>query len=145
MQPELEEIIESLLDTIEPGHMPDETILSLHTIFNTTLIAALDLIDTASVIRHTTSWSRTFYLVHGSTDSYSVFPNLDPQARQHRNTSGVPPFCTCPTFAHIALLSNMQSMCKHLLAVRVAERLGKFVDVSWSENDLAGHLSRINY
>ncbi|KDQ21768.1 hypothetical protein BOTBODRAFT_90062, partial [Botryobasidium botryosum FD-172 SS1] len=82
----------------------------LHTIFDATLVAALDLIDTASVIRHTTSWSRTFYLVHGSTDSYTVFPDLDLQERRYPGAKGVPPFCTCPAFAHIALLSNSQLM-----------------------------------
>jgi len=131
-------LIESLLIQIQPGELSDDSIQALHTIFQGTFIAALDLIDRACVIRYRTPWGRTTYQVRGSTQPYRVFTSDDLSLKPPEAGVTTPdlPFCSCPAFVQYALLSQTQPMCKHVLAVRLAQRLDKFVDRTQIVEDL---------
>ncbi|KAF9510044.1 hypothetical protein BS47DRAFT_106127 [Hydnum rufescens UP504] len=103
-----------------------------------------------------TPWGREEYTVKGASDTYNVILNI-PRPRSyaglHPSTgsmaSGVPSppaFCTCPAFTYTVLLpgsshvsfpgatgtgnSTPHMMCKHILAVRIAQRLDKCVEKS---------------
>ncbi|KIO31238.1 hypothetical protein M407DRAFT_241908 [Tulasnella calospora MUT 4182] len=42
-------------------------------------------------------------------------------------------FCSCPAFAYYVLNSEVRVMCKHILAVKLAFRLQKFIERSRTE------------
>ncbi|KZO98891.1 hypothetical protein CALVIDRAFT_534986 [Calocera viscosa TUFC12733] len=76
-------------------------------------------------------YGRQFYRVHGGKDAddvYTVHSQL---------MSTFSPSCTCPAFAYSVLLSETQLMCKHVLAVRLAERLDKCLVQEGSDDDIA--------
>ncbi|KAI6134494.1 hypothetical protein EDD17DRAFT_1492744, partial [Pisolithus thermaeus] len=101
---------------------------------DTTLVAALDVVDRDRgrelliertlwiVLRYKTPWGRSHYEVFGSTSTcYTVFPRLGFSASMFS-------YCTCPAFAFSVLVSNSHLMCKHVLAVCLAERLSKCIE-----------------
>lgn len=89
---------------------------------DTTLVAALDVVDRDRVLRYKAPWGRSHYEVFGSTSTcYTVFPRLGFSA-------SVFCYCTCPAFAFAVLASNSHLMCKHVLAVYLAERLSKCIE-----------------
>ncbi|EIM82914.1 uncharacterized protein STEHIDRAFT_63693, partial [Stereum hirsutum FP-91666 SS1] len=85
------------------------------------------------VIRYTTTWGHHHYHVHSSTATRTVFPSL-PQS------PATPAFCTCPAFSKAILLMDSHIMCKHVLAVQLADRLGKFVEKQVGPDDFVALL-----
>ncbi|KAG9014701.1 hypothetical protein FRB94_010548 [Tulasnella sp. JGI-2019a] len=108
-------------------------------------VSHLPTIPTIPVIRYQTAWGRTTYEVRGSTKSYRVFtpdglklPATQALTELPRMCTAPPmtSFCSCPAFANYVLNAKTQLMCKHLLAVRLAERMDMFVDRTRTEEDL---------
>ncbi|KAH8119556.1 hypothetical protein DFH11DRAFT_1849314 [Phellopilus nigrolimitatus] len=119
----IQNLLDILLDEIHAessNDLSEDSIQKLRHFFpDNLLLAALDLIDRERVMRLKTQWGRSFYEVHGSTSAYTVQPDLP---------SHMPAYCSCPSFAFSVLLSEDQLMCKHLLAVKLAQRLNKCVE-----------------
>ncbi|KAH8119572.1 Alpha/Beta hydrolase protein [Phellopilus nigrolimitatus] len=80
-----------------------------------------------TVMHLKTQWGHSFYEVHGSTSAYTVQPDLLP----HK-----PAYCSCPSFAFSVILSEDQLMCKHLLAVQLAQRLSKCAERNITDGDI---------
>ncbi|KAH9979059.1 hypothetical protein BGW80DRAFT_1282704 [Lactifluus volemus] len=131
-------ILQAILETIEPGNLPDEAVEKLGVLFSEQLLlAALDLIDRDCVVDYISPWGRSHTCVLGMTGSYTVFPSL------HRSCS-IPSFCTCPAFAYTVLISHSQIVCKHVLATLIAQRLSKCVVREMSQGDFVSILARQN-
>ncbi|KAF8844364.1 hypothetical protein BDN67DRAFT_895286, partial [Paxillus ammoniavirescens] len=113
----------------------EEGIDKLRTLFpDTTIVAALDLVDRDSVLKYRTPWARCHYEVFSSTATYSVFPRLG-------CSTSVSSYCTCPAFAFAVLMSGSHLMCKHVLAVCLAEQLSRCVERPISDQDLIARLT----
>ncbi|KAH9027733.1 hypothetical protein EDB85DRAFT_1974243 [Lactarius pseudohatsudake] len=131
-------VLNTILETIEPGNLSDEAVEKLGVLFSDQLLlAALDLIDRDCVIKYVSPWGRHHFSVLGMTDSYTVFPSL------HRSCS-VLHFCTCPAFAYAVLISQSQMACKHVLATLIAERLSKCVVREMGKDEFVAFLVRQN-
>ncbi|KAN0135400.1 hypothetical protein V8E53_006679 [Lactarius tabidus] len=129
-------VLHTILETIEPGNLSDETVEKLGVLFSDQLLlAALDLIDRDCVIKYISPWGRHHFSVTGMTDSYTVFPTL------HRSCS-IPHFCTCPAFAYAVLISQSQLTCKHVLATLIADRLSKCVKREMGKDEFVSLLAR---
>ncbi|TDL24256.1 hypothetical protein BD410DRAFT_767446 [Rickenella mellea] len=114
--------------------MTDDFLQKLRHIFpDTLIIAALDLVDRERVIKLQSSWGRTFFEVLGSTGSYTVHPLLP---------SATPVYCNCPSFTVSVLLSEDLLMCKHVLAVHVAQRLERCSERKIALEDLPSVVAR---
>jgi len=128
---DLVRICEATIESVQPGILSDDSLQKLRIIFPDTLIlAALDLVDTQSVIQYVAPWGRTHYEVLGSTSTYTVFP-ISPT-----------PYCNCPSFAYAVLMHQSQLMCKHVLATRLALRMSRCVVRKVSRDELTSIIVR---
>ena len=101
------------------------------------------------VIKYTTLWGRSHYEVLGSTATYTVFPQVSPT-----HNPAISAYCTCPAFTYAVLISESHMMvcvlpcpwlslfwtglkCKHILATRLAEQVGRCLVRPISTDDLA--------
>ncbi|KAI5120313.1 hypothetical protein M0805_005817 [Coniferiporia weirii] len=124
----LDTLLEELGVNSEPGDVSDDDIQKLlHFFPEKLLLAAFDLVDRERVMHLKTTWGRSFYEVHGLTSTYTVQPDLPPR---------MPAYCSCPAFAFSVLLAEEHLMCKHVLAVKLAQRLNKCVERNISEEGL---------
>ncbi|KAL1744770.1 hypothetical protein HDZ31DRAFT_37800, partial [Schizophyllum fasciatum] len=97
----------------------DAVLEQLYLVFSEPLLlAALDLIDEECIVKTATPWGHTEYSVNASSSAstYLVFLALENARRPH--------ICTCPAYALSVLLNDTHITCKHILAVRISERLG---------------------
>jgi len=134
--PHSSELLLLAIESIQPDNY-DDALEKLRFFFpDTLLIAALDLIDRDSVIKHVTPWGHLSYEVYGLTANYAVFPDIC--------SSGLGPlaYCTCPAYAYSVLLSRSQIMCKHLLATIIAQRLSKCIERPIHSDELAAIIVR---
>jgi len=132
--PSLGHVVQAVVSAIDEDSL-EEGIDKLRALFpDTTLLAALDLVDRESVLKYRTPWGRCYYEVLGSTATYSIFPRLG----WSPHTSC---YCTCPAFAFAVLMSESHLMCKHVLAVRLAEQLSKCIERPIDDNDLLARLT----
>ncbi|KXN90849.1 Zinc finger SWIM domain-containing protein 7, partial [Leucoagaricus sp. SymC.cos] len=93
----------------------DDDLLRLQLAFpEQTVIGALDLIDRGNVHKYTTAWGHTEYEVIGSSGTYLVLLEV--------STVDYPYFCSCPAFLHYVHQQRNHTMCKHILATRLADR-----------------------
>ncbi|EIN11662.1 hypothetical protein PUNSTDRAFT_62494, partial [Punctularia strigosozonata HHB-11173 SS5] len=114
----------------------EETITKLESIFSESLLlAALDLIDCEGVIKYTTPWGRVHYEAVCSQGTYLVHPKLGSDS-----TLGF--YCPCPAFTYTVLVAGSHPMCKHVLAIRLAERLDKCVERQLGLDGLAFIIAR---
>jgi len=126
-------LAKDILDSIRLEHneLTYDSLMKLQIIFPESLIiAALDLIDRRSVIRHITPWNHTEYQVLGSTATYTILLDLDTAPK-------VPYSCTCPSFIYAVLLSETHLMCKHLLATFLARKLSLCIERPTDLDDLS--------
>ncbi|KZV63375.1 hypothetical protein PENSPDRAFT_589969, partial [Peniophora sp. CONT] len=94
------------------------------------LVGALDYIDRDRVVKIVTPWGKTYYEVLGQHYTRTVSTNLPAPAMFV--------FCSCPTYANAVLLTGAHVMCKHALAVCIAQRMERCVErVSTAEDTLA--------
>ncbi|KZV86569.1 hypothetical protein EXIGLDRAFT_840627 [Exidia glandulosa HHB12029] len=112
LQQDIAQLADAAIDAFEPGNASEERVQALRHFFpDSLIIASFDLIDRGCVNKYVAPWRTVAYRVAGSTDRYAVTTD--------------PPFCSCPAFAYGVLISGTHSLCKHVLAVRLAERLDK--------------------
>jgi len=126
-------LAKNILDSIRLEHneLTYDSLMRLQIIFPESLIiAALDLIDRGSVIRHITPWNHTEYEVLGSTATYTILLDLDTAPK-------IPYSCTCPSFIYAVLLSETHIMCKHLLATFLARKLSLYIEMPTDLNDFS--------
>ncbi|KAG7446350.1 uncharacterized protein BT62DRAFT_114141 [Guyanagaster necrorhizus] len=108
----------------------DDALHRLQVVFPEPLIlAALDIIDRENVVKYETISGHVYYEVAGSTGTHTVNIGL--------NLGPVSSFCTCPAYIYAVLLSKSHLMCKHLLAVRLAERIHACVRRPIGQEELA--------
>ncbi|KAG8468849.1 hypothetical protein KFE25_007367 [Diacronema lutheri] len=94
------------------GTLSDATLRDLHVLFDKTLQSAVDLLDFATITRLSPRGAegRAFWKVQSTSGSvYHCF-------------SG---YCSCQAFAFLVAHTS-QSLCKHQLAVRLADTTGRF-------------------
>ncbi|KAJ3857518.1 hypothetical protein EV368DRAFT_30172, partial [Lentinula lateritia] len=123
----------------------EESLHKLHDVFPDSLIlAALDLIDQRKGLcfRQTcmrtsllfvTSWGFVEYEVLSSTATHIVYVGLSKTLMSS--------YCTCPAFNFTVLETGQSLMCKHVLATRLAIRLGLCVRQQISLDYLATSVS----
>ncbi|KAF9501952.1 hypothetical protein BDN71DRAFT_503204 [Pleurotus eryngii] len=130
-------ILDTTLASIKPGEpIHDDTLHQLRVLFPDSLVlAAFDIVDRKNVMKYTTPWGRVFYQVIGSTATYSVQPDLG-------HSPNVRFYCTCPAFSYTVLLAESYFMCKHILAVALAEQLNECINRPSDPNDIANLVVR---
>ncbi|KAI0032329.1 hypothetical protein K488DRAFT_36532, partial [Vararia minispora EC-137] len=80
------------------------------------------------VLKFVMPWNTVHYEVLSNDGSYLVHPSL-------LNAPSTPAFCTCPTYTNVVLIQESYLMCKHVLAVRIAERLSLCVEKHPTKDD----------
>lgn len=101
----------------ESKQLLDEELLSLHSVFGAVLERALDILEKypSFTAYTTTNKTRTLIEIKGENDRcYRVFPRIN--------------FCPCRSFKHQVLERKAQVLCKHVLAARIAQILGRLTD-----------------
>lgn len=109
--------IEKRLTESESKQFLDEELLSLHSVFGVVLERALDILEKYPIfVAYTTAnYSRTLIEIPGEHERcYRVFPRIN--------------YCPCPSFKHQVLERKAQVLCKHVLAARLAQILGRTTD-----------------
>ncbi|KAL4438696.1 hypothetical protein ABPG77_006300 [Micractinium sp. CCAP 211/92] len=109
----VEALGEDILQAIaQAGAATDEQLSSLHFLFDSHLVKALQIVDQGGVWAFVgASSGRRVYQVHGqSADSYIVFP-------AH--------YCSCQAFFFDVVSKTEAVACKHQLAARLADALGR--------------------
>ncbi|KAL6310394.1 hypothetical protein BKA93DRAFT_814134 [Sparassis latifolia] len=133
---DLLELVQEVIASIKPDSDRDY-MAELRFFFpDTLLLSALDLIDRESVLKYVTPWGSSRYEVIGSTAMYSVFPGL------RTSKSRLQVYCTCPAYSYSVLISESHLMCKHVLAILLAERLSNCIERPVSQDDLASIVVR---
>ena len=93
------------------GELPDGLLRDLLTLFPSTLLPALDLVDHKAVIELKSTSGRCIYEVAGiSEGSYCCLLETN--------------YCPCTSFQYSVLTKDDSLMCKHLLAVHISIALG---------------------
>ncbi|KAJ3827321.1 hypothetical protein F5880DRAFT_1474720, partial [Lentinula raphanica] len=135
---ELLHLADNVIDSLETDssqYLTEDSLLKLHSIFSDTLIlAALDLIDQRKVTESSTPWGFVEYEVLGSTATHIVYIGLPKTL--------MPSYCSCPAFNLTVLETGQSLMCKHVLATRLAIRLGLCVKQQISLDYLATSISQ---
>eukprot|EP00013_Stygamoeba_regulata_P003791 CAMPEP_0177629754 /NCGR_PEP_ID=MMETSP0447-20121125/837_1 /TAXON_ID=0 /ORGANISM="Stygamoeba regulata, Strain BSH-02190019" /LENGTH=137 /DNA_ID=CAMNT_0019131097 /DNA_START=108 /DNA_END=518 /DNA_ORIENTATION=- len=118
-------IFEDLInDIVDKNHVTDSTLASLQSLFGTTLLSALELVDNDAVYRlNSTPPSRHAHMAYDFHDD--------------RHFVVLRSFCTCPTFSADVIEKRQQISCKHELAVKISDALGKTKAILVSEDTLA--------
>ncbi|KAI8049254.1 hypothetical protein BDF22DRAFT_700205 [Syncephalis plumigaleata] len=120
--PTLDAITESILERIAIEQtLSESTLLLLHAIFDRVAIAALDLVDRRQVMERRSSTGRPAYEV-ASSSTHRPYLCLADSA-----------YCSCASFTHSIIIANQGSMCKHLLAVRLAIALNELSRINMSD------------
>ncbi|BGP71273.1 hypothetical protein NBRC10513v2_004642 [Rhodotorula toruloides] len=126
----LEQLLNGHLASLEPPFSDDDLRTLALLVGPTTLLDALDLVDRDQVARITPPNGRPLYQVASSAggQAYTVVPDI---------CGG---YCPCPAFSNGVIARQAQGnpvICKHLLACRLADRLGpsgwkdKRVSLKW--------------
>ncbi|KAJ3733598.1 hypothetical protein DFJ43DRAFT_216284 [Lentinula guzmanii] len=138
LSPELLRLVDKVIDSIDldsSQYLAEESLHRLHDVFPDVLIlAALDLVDQRKVTESSTPWGFVEYEVLGSTATHIVHIGLS-------NTL-MSSYCTCPAFNFTVLETGRSLMCKHVLATRLAVRLGLCVKQQISLDYLATSISQ---
>ncbi|KNZ75047.1 Zinc finger SWIM domain-containing protein 7, partial [Termitomyces sp. J132] len=113
----------------------DQDILKLHAVVPETIVTgAFNLLDHANVIKYSNPLTYPRYEVLGSTDIYTVFLDM--------TVSPIPFYCSCPAFSYAVLSSGSHMMCKHVLATRLANKLGLCIERPMTLEDLQSMMMR---
>ena len=109
------------------GDSISEDLLSaLYFVFRQPLLHALDLIDRRSVTHVTCPAGRELFRVKGAYGRRWYLCLLPPAG-----------YCSCPAHVYTVLVKEEVTMCKHMLAARVARELGKHNELSVSDQEFA--------
>ena len=109
------------------GHISDGLMRDLLTIFPSSLLPALDLVDHKAVIKLRSTSGRCVYEVAGvSEERYLCLLEAD--------------FCPCTSFQYSVLTKEEAIMCKHLLAVHICIALEQFSYIDVTNHSLTESL-----
>ena len=104
----------------------DDLLSALYFIFKQPLLHALDLIDRHSITQVTCPAGRELFRVKGASGRRWYLCLLPPAG-----------YCSCPAHVYTVLVKEEVTMCKHMLAVRIAQALGKHNELSVSDEEFA--------
>ncbi|CAH1252934.1 ZSWIM7 [Branchiostoma lanceolatum] len=108
-------------------YMSDDLLSALQDVFGSSLLASLDIVDRKGVTHVTSPSGRHLYLVVGSSGKlYTCLP------------SGL--YCPCSFFTYATLMRGESLVCKHVLAVQLAQAMGALQELSVSDEELIGLL-----
>ncbi|KAL5016492.1 hypothetical protein ScPMuIL_006081 [Solemya velum] len=110
----------------ETGKLTDDILSALHSVFQGSLIPALDLVDRRSITCLTGPSGRYIFQVIGSSGTpYTCLSTTH--------------YCSCPAYHYSVLLKEEHLMCKHILAIRLSQTMGliKHLEVSDKEIKMA--------
>ncbi|KAJ4468134.1 hypothetical protein J3R30DRAFT_1677680 [Lentinula aciculospora] len=117
---ELLRLADTVIDSLNfdsSKYLTEESLHKLHDLFPDALIlAALDLVDQRKITVNVTTWGLVEYEVLGSTATHLVYTGIQKTLMSS--------YCTCPAFNFTVLETGRSIMCKHVLATRLAIRLG---------------------
>ena len=132
--PPLQSIADQLLLEVkreqqETGHISDDLMSALQSVFQQPLIQAFDLIDRDAITHFVCPSGRELYRVQGSS-SQRVYTCLVSSN-----------YCSCPSFVYTVLVKEDSLMCKHMLAVQLARAMGCSQEVTVSNEDFVEMLA----
>ncbi|XP_031556637.1 zinc finger SWIM domain-containing protein 7-like [Actinia tenebrosa] len=110
------------------GRLTEELLSALYFVFGQPILHALDLVDRRSITRLTSPSGRIIHQVVGS--SGQTYTCLKASS-----------FCTCPSYTYTVLVKMETIMCKHLLAVNLAEAIHNIKEKEVSNETITAHLS----
>lgn len=109
------EVAEQLLTEVnsvysKTGKLSDELLSALNFVFQAPLLPALDIVDNRNVTTISCPSGRKVYQVIGTSGTpYICLPSGS--------------YCSCPAYRYSVLLKDDHLMCKHVLAIKLAEAM----------------------
>ncbi len=125
------EVSRECLDEGNPS-LSDNLLSALHSVFQQSLLHALDLLDKNHVRWFVCPSGRGLFQVKASTGS-KVYTCLVPSN-----------YCNCPSFVYSVVLKEEAMWCKHLLAVRLGQAMGRVQSEERCGEDIAEMLTADN-
>ncbi len=117
-------LLEVRRETQENGHISDDLMAALHFLFHQTLPQALDLVDRKHVSHCVCPSGRELYRVQGSGQrTYTCLVSSN--------------YCSCPSFVYTVLVREDSLMCKHMLAMQLAQAMAAAQEVAVSDEEFA--------
>ncbi|KAK3779181.1 hypothetical protein RRG08_012444 [Elysia crispata] len=111
--------------------LSDDLLNTLSFFFQSPLLPALELIEKSSVYHVTSPSGRSLYQVIGASGTpYTCFPGLK--------------YCSCPAYQFSVLRKDTHMLCKHVLALRLAEAMDKLKPLSVSDTEIASMITDID-
>lgn len=90
----------------------DEILLTLHSLFGAVFLRATELLDTSKfTLYQTQDGLRKLLKIRRKSEEYSIFCNVN--------------YCPCPAFKYHVLRSKNAFTCKHYIASKLVEIIGK--------------------
>ncbi|CEL60992.1 hypothetical protein RSOLAG1IB_04231 [Rhizoctonia solani AG-1 IB] len=140
------QIAKAIILGIKDQELGEDTVVSLHRIFQDTFLEALDLIDREKVI-HFVHQNREFIQVTGSDGVHHIFLDLmDLRANDEGegnnagaiklNSRVAISWCSCETFLTRFLMSTEEQMCEHILAVLLGNQLGRLLTKTYNNHEI---------
>jgi len=109
------------------GRLGERDLVNLHLLYSKTLASALGLLDKDLISKCVSESGRAIYLVQGSQqEPYVCFED----------------FCPCHFFMHKVSISNEALACKHTLAVRLSEAMGRAPAIPVTNEQFSEYLQR---
>ncbi|XP_056001848.1 zinc finger SWIM domain-containing protein 7-like [Ostrea edulis] len=111
----VQEVADQLLAEVntaynKTGKLNDELLSALNFVFQAPLLPALDILDNRGVTAISCPSGRKVYQVLGTSGTpYICLPSSK--------------YCSCPAYRYSVLLKNDHLLCKHVLAIRLAEAM----------------------
>ncbi|KAK3927167.1 Zinc finger SWIM domain-containing protein 7 [Frankliniella fusca] len=109
----------------EEGKFSDESLLALHAVFGAPLERALEMLEKDCVTLLTTSNDirQALQVSGGRGELYTLFPNIN--------------FCPCLAYAHQVITSQIHVSCKHVLAAKLSQVMGRTIRKEASPEEVA--------
>ncbi|XP_059149613.1 zinc finger SWIM domain-containing protein 7-like [Physella acuta] len=125
---EAQELVEHLMLEVKNaytlhGKLSDDLLSLLNFTFQGLLLSALELVEKQSVTKIVSPSGRALFQVVGASGTpYTCF------AREN--------YCSCPAYHFSVLRKEDHMMCKHVLAVKLSEAMGKSKSLSVSDAEV---------
>ncbi|XP_026283251.1 zinc finger SWIM domain-containing protein 7 [Frankliniella occidentalis] len=109
----------------EEGKFSDESLLALHAVFGAPFERALEMLEKDCVTLLTTAndTRQALQVSGGRGELYTLFPNIN--------------FCPCLAYAHQVVTSRIHVSCKHVLAARLSQVMGRTTRKEASPEEVA--------
>ncbi|XP_052798246.1 zinc finger SWIM domain-containing protein 7-like [Mya arenaria] len=131
----VEAVVDELLEEVgrtykDNGKIPDEVLSALNNVFQSSLLPALELVDSHNVTKVTCPAGRALYQVIGSSGTpYTCFLSSR--------------YCSCPSYQFSCLKKGDHLMCKHVLAVRLCEAMGGVRELDVTNQEITNMLKQL--